>query len=681
MLLALVIALFAFASCDRNEPDENDTPKHEHEFTVVSSTKPTCLLAATETFECACGETKINDTGKPLGHDYKVLDFKAVSCLSDGYCNSKCARCGDEVNETYPATGHTLGNFVEMSRLMPCTNDGCSYATLAEGNGKYKDVIVYKFTDADLERFDAIYAELDAIIKAAEAYDPDKHAYAEGTDLHDSYLAMEAKYEELYDELTYVSTQYQIAQIEYHLAMKDEAKEEAYNHVSEVRTTLVARFYEFSTPIYNSMYRDFYYYGMTEQEIQAFLLESDAVSNPEYKTLVDRNTEIELEFNAISNPKTNDKVLELYSEFVSNNKRIAELMNYSNYLEYAYENVYSRDYTYQDVSVVAQYVKSYLSGAFGDVYNSFISMRGKLSAEDSQAVYNQNTASFFSSMESNRHLNDYIDLMAFTSNPDKQVSFSDELNKLMGDGNLFRGTYQGAYVTTLMDIQVPIAYFSAGYDTPSTVAHEFGHYMNEVYNGTNEDLSQSFDLLEMHSQGNELVFMAYLQEVLPEGGFEYYENYQLLNMLMTVISALAVDTFEQAIYTDTYKGTYGKTIMEDGKITSDEYDMLYRGILTDFGVKDYQDIGFGGYWRYVTISAPCYYVSYSISALSVLQLYADVEERGFEATKESYLKLFTYTDENIEMTTEEVLEYAGLHSFTEEELYVSIGEMFAKYKK
>ena len=94
-----------------------------------------------------------------------------------------------------------------------------------------------------------------------------------------------------------------------------------------------------------------------------------------------------------------------------------------------------------------------------------------------------------------------------------------------------------------------------------------------------------------------------------------------------------------------------------------------------------QDIGFGGYWRYVTISAPCYYVSYSISALSVLQLYADVEERGFEATKESYLKLFTYTDENIEMTTEEVLEYAGLHSFTEEELYVSIGEMFAKYKK
>ena len=183
----------------------------------------------------------------------------------------------------------------------------------------------------------------------------------------------------------------------------------------------------------------------------------------------------------------------------------------------------------------------------------------------------------------------------------------------------------------------------------------------------------------MHSQGNELVFMAYLQEVLPEGGFKYYENYQLLNMLMTVISALAVDTFEQAIYTDTYSGTYGKAIMADGKITSDEYDMLYRGILTDFGVKDYQDIGFGGYWRYVTISAPCYYVSYSISALSVLQLYADVEERGFEATKESYLKLFTYTDENIEMTTEEVLQYAGLHSFTEEELYVSIGEMFAKY--
>ena len=37
--------------------------------------------------------------------------------------------------------------------------------------------------------------------------------------------------------------------------------------------------------------------------------------------------------------------------------------------------------------------------------------------------------------------------------------------------------------------------------------HEFGHYMNEIYN--EDKYSQSFDLLETHSQGQEMLFMSY----------------------------------------------------------------------------------------------------------------------------------------------------------------------------
>lgn len=692
ILLVLILTCTLFAGCEYLPPEAqdainsilgNDNPSedgpdaHKHDFVLVSSTKPTCTEAAVDTFECACGETQVSDSGKPLGHNYNIEDSKAATCLNDGFCNSRCLRCGDVVEEVLTATGHNLASFVEMSRLMPCTNTGCNYTVFAEGNGKYTDVIVYKFTDADLDEFDRIYAELDAMIEAADEYDADLHAFVEGSEIHQQYLEMEAKYEELYSVVEYVVTQYQIAQIEYHMNMKDKAKEEAYNHISEVRTDLVARFYEFSTPIYNSMYRDYYYENMTEQEIMAFLLESDAVSNPEYKALLDRNTAIELEFNEISNPKESKKVLELYGEFVANNKRIAEIMNYDNYLEYAYENVYSRDYTYQDVAKVAGYVKQHLSGAFGDLYNTYLDFRSSttLTKEDKEAYYNQSSASFFTNYEANKYLNDYMDVMNLTSNPDKQVSFSDELNDLMGDGNLFRGGYKGAYVTSLYDINLPIAYFGPGYEGATTVAHEFGHYINEVYN--QGEFDQSYDLLEMHSQGNELVFLAYLKDKLPEGGFKYHETYQLLNMYMTVVSALAVDTFEQAIYTDNYTGAYSKQIMADGTITTDEYDMLYRGILVGFGVKDYENVGFGGYWRYVTISAPCYYVSYSVSALSVLQLYANSDNIGFEATKDAYLKLFTYTDENPEMTTAEILENAGLYSFTDENLYILLAEMFS----
>jgi hypothetical protein len=116
-----------------------------------------------------------------------------------------------------------------------------------------------------------------------------------------------------------------------------------------------------------------------------------------------------------------------------------------------------------------------------------------------------------------------------------------------------------------------------------------------------------------------------------------------------------------------------ESIMADGTITADEYDALFRDIIKDLGVSSINPT----YWRYVTIGSPCYYISYSISALSVLQLYPKALE-DFDAAKDSYLKLFTYVDEYDTdydyMTTEETLLYAGLLSFKDEELYKYISQ-------
>jgi oligoendopeptidase F len=212
------------------------------------------------------------------------------------------------------------------------------------------------------------------------------------------------------------------------------------------------------------------------------------------------------------------------------------------------------------------------------------------------------------------------------------------------------------------------------------VAHEFGHYMNEVYSGGK--YSQSYDLLEMHSQGNELVFLAYLKGQLGGEDCAIIEVKQLIDMMTTIATALAVDTFEQSVYLNSidYYGdapmsAVAESIMADGTITADEYDALFRDIIKDLGVSSINPT----YWRYVTIGSPCYYISYSISAISVLQLYPKALE-DFDAAKDSYLKLFTYVDEygtgdEYEyMTTEQTLEYAGLYGFTDEELYKYVYE-------
>ncbi|MBO7296811.1 MAG: hypothetical protein J6V39_06090, partial [Clostridia bacterium] len=222
--------------------------------------------------------------------------------------------------------------------------------------------------------------------------------------------------------------------------------------------------------------------------------------------------------------------------------------------------------------------------------------------------------------------------------------------------------------------------FGKGYDNCFTVVHEFGHYMNEVYSAgifDEADYSQSYDLLEMHSQGNELLYLCYLEEhaQYPEIAFTLIRTHALVNMLYSGMAGFTVDAFEQAIYLDQYEGLGAEEIMADGTISADEYDTLYNYICADYGVED----ALKGYWTYgMTITSPCYYVSYSVSAISVLQLYEVAKTEGFDVAKEQYLKLFTYVDENPEMGMNDILGYAGMLSFKDEQLYVSLNESFLK---
>ena len=355
-------------------------------------------------------------------------------------------------------------------------------------------------------------------------------------------------------------------------------------------------------------------------------------------------------------------------------------MGYDNYLEYAYENVYGRDYTYQDASVLAEMVREYIAPVFAAIYHKWDTISVREQA-DIDTYYSQVRDSFFETLSSNTLVNDYIDTLVFNSNPDKQISFSDEFNKLMGDGNMFRGDYAGAFVTTIRGVNIPIAYFGDGYQSAFTIVHEFGHYMNEIYSAdvaeTNYNFDQSYDLLEMHSQGNELLYLAYLKENanFTEVALNLVETYTLVNMLYVIMAGMSIDAFEHAIYLNQYDGLNADIIMADGQITADEYDFLYKSICTEFGAVDV----IGDYWQYgMTITSACYYISYSVSALSVLQLYEIANTDGYDAAKDAYLNLFTYVDENPEMSIEEVILNAELLSFKDEQFYISLNEYFLK---
>lgn len=675
-LLLVFVMLFAVVSC--THPEE---PPHEHEF-VLSETdsKPAkCLEDGVEVKVCSCGE-KQEQVLPATGHDMKVTMESKPTCTGNGSTDYRCSKCGKMEYNNVEALGHNYEESAsEPSRVKRCLNEGCTSCAWGESNGTHKETLTFNFTKEDEAALDAKYEEVKALVEAAAKYDPALHGYAETGALAEEYKAVDAVHTELYDMVMNAMSQQQLAMVAYYCDMKNTELKETYDYMMDYQTAVIAKFYTLSRPFYDSCYRDFYYYGMTEEEINAFLFDSDAISNPEYTALKERNNAIESEFLALSASEQKEKLPELYAEFADNNNKMAALMGYENYLEYAYENVYGRDYTYEDVAQLSEYVKNYIAPVFVDVYDTWSNLTG-FTDEELQKYYNQAVYPFFENLEGNTLVNDYIDLMAFTSNPDKNISFSDEFNKLMLEGNMFRGEYEGAFVTTIYTPNLPIAYFGKGYDNCFTVIHEFGHYMNEVYSSeifADGEYSQSYDLLEMHSQGDELLYLCYLEDHAdyPEVAYTLIRTYALVNMLYSSMAGFTVDAFEQAVYLDAYEGTNADTIMADGTITADEYDLLYDSICLDYGVEDALD----GYWEYgMTITSPCYYVSYSVSAISVLQLYEVAKTDGFDVAKEQYLKLFTYVDEDPGMGMNDILAYAGMLSFKDEQLYVNLNNYFMK---
>lgn len=696
MLLVLVLSCFAFASCEML-PEEVmnkiapvlekvgisvekpvEEPPHEHNFELTETVEPTCAKAGAEKYKCACGETKEISLEKSKEHTYNLTGTSQPTCTAQGSETYTCTECGKTKVEKFgEATGHNMGDLVEYSRMILCENPGCNYGYMPDGNGKYLEVIVFKAeeVEAKIAEYETVYAEIEAIINAADKYDPTLHAFVKDSELYKANAAMEAKYEELNDILIFITGQYQIAQLEYYINLNAESQAN-FNNIASARTEMVSKFYAFSGPIAESMFREYYYEGMTDEEIAEYVGESESISNPEYVALVQRNDEIESEYLAMDNPG-NSAVPVMYAEFVANNKKIAELLGYENYLEYAYKEIYDRDYSYTEVKQIYEYVKEYIVPVYTKLYRSYTGNNSDYGSG----------SSFFKSVKQNKALNDYIDQLTIRGN--KTMSFSDEFNALMGEGRCFRDGKAGtAYVTSLYGVDLdgsnlPIAYFSGGYANFFTVAHEFGHFMNESYN--DKGYEQSYDLLEMHSQGNEMLFLAYLNNnkgLINSDGLRYLNVYQPLNMFFAAVNAIAVDAFEQAVYLDHYEGLNAEEIMDFDETTglyinADEYDLLFKSIYGDMGVPTkYQN---ESYWRSAVISSPCYYVSYSVSALSVIQL-LPMGRDDFDAAAEAYLKLFSYVDEYENggdfMGTVEILEYAGLNSFTDEVLYQEIYKYF-----
>ena len=104
-LLLLALLLAVLPSATHAAPPKGDT--HVHNWSVTSSTAPTCTAAGSTTWTCSlCGQTYTEAT-PALGHSWDGGVTTAPTCTAAGSTTWTCTRCGQTRTESTPALGHS----------------------------------------------------------------------------------------------------------------------------------------------------------------------------------------------------------------------------------------------------------------------------------------------------------------------------------------------------------------------------------------------------------------------------------------------------------------------------------------------------------------------------------------------------------------------------------------------
>lgn len=460
--------------------------------------------------------------------------------------------------------------------------------------------------------------------------------------------------DELEDAFMALSDQYQIAYVLYCLDQSDADMKKQYLDALDVATQAESDYNEMCKRVWLSEtpFREHLFADWSQEEIDRMLLHNDEIAQ-----LEKRNGELMVAFRDLPDETRDRDMIPLYNELVRNNNRIAQIYGYDNYYSYAYEVVYQRDYGVEEVEKLRNYTAEYLVDTHADAMDAFYDLYADMDKEESDFL---ETFLFEGYKECEE---DYVDLYI----RDMPQSPRENMQSMFQDKRVifteYKHAYPGAFTTWIGDL--PYCYFGPDYDNCETVIHELGHYY-----GTKiaEDLGQPMDLAETHSQGNEWLFISFLAKKLTQDDYRRIAEYKLLNELGYIICFVIIDQFEQQVYT--HKNA--------GNLTEAEYEEIMENVAQNYGGIEYINtsiLDLQSYWRLVVLDSPVYYVSYAVSGMTAIGLFANAEEDP-ERARQCYIRLIEESAEDAGFL--ETIEQAELNSPFDEITYERICKRYKK---
>lgn len=499
----------------------------------------------------------------------------------------------------------------------------------------YNKHLVYTMTDADAEKFSADLLALEQLY------------------LQDASIAeIDAAEDALEDLSDFINDQSSIAQVIYCYDTTDEEasdrflkSQELCNKVADEFMLCARRIYESDAPN-----KDYFFTDWSDAEMEKLMHYTTRVSE-----LEQRNAELLVAYRDMEDPTTDPRMVPIYREFVQNNNEIASIYGYDNFYEYAYRVQHDRDYDPKTVDKMHRYAKIYLTTACKEALYEFSESYQNLSSIQQLKLSNLLSMDFDASGVN------YVEKYLLTLPETAQAA----MNKMFDEDRVVftdeRNAREGAF-TTLVGME-PFCFFGPGYQTASTVVHELGHFYGAV---EGDMLETPLDLAETQSQGNEWLFLAFLEDELTEDVYNAYVSYKVYEVIASTMVQLAVDAFEKSVYSQENIESLSE---EDFELLMEEVAMPYGGMeFFNEYVTDLQS-----YWKMVVVESPVYYVSYAVSSMAALNLFPIAREDAQEAMEiySDLIELEDYDD-----GFQAIIANAGLPGPFQEDVYEYIYEMF-----
>ncbi|MBR3516421.1 MAG: hypothetical protein IKO10_08920 [Lachnospiraceae bacterium] len=307
---------------------------------------------------------------------------------------------------------------------------------------------------------------------------------------------------------------------------------------------------------------------------------------------------------------------ELFLELVDVRTQLAKSYGYDNFAEYAYDKRYGRDYTTEELKDYRDQVKQYV-----------VPLQDELLLE----LYGSHYSELMDMFEEEKSEQDCLDTLRKylpEISSDLLVSLDYMEDHHLYDLSISDEKAPGGYTISIGGYNAPFIYNCADgtIQDMETLIHEFGHY-NQMYYMTADSWyydESNLDLAEIHSQGLEMLFMDYADDIYGDYA-DVMKLYTLFNLAYATVEGCKEDAFQYEVYTN-----------PDG-LTVEKLNEIYYNCCMEysdrFGAMLNESISYGQSgqlpanqcyeWAQIphTFQSPMYYISYSVSAAAVFELF------------------------------------------------------------